>query len=108
MSATLEADAMTPQEITKLEKSLEEDVTTLSHKRERKAALEQQVCYTSTHMSCIYFSARHLRDALLASALSPQSPRTLLSLSHAFISFPHFLFVIRLPGQVTDKGDEFV
>ena len=108
MSATLEADAMTPQEITKLEKSLEEDVTTLSHKRERKAALEQQVRSTSTHMSCICFSARPLRDALLASALSPQSTRTLLSLSHAFISFPRILSVIRIPGQVTDKRDEFV
>ena len=39
----MEADSMTPQEITKLEKSLEADVATLSQKRERKAALEQQV-----------------------------------------------------------------
>jgi len=42
MSATL-ADTMTPQEITKLEKSLATDITTLAAKRDRKFALEQNL-----------------------------------------------------------------
>jgi len=98
MSATLEADAMTPQEITKLEKSLEEDVTTLSHKRERKAALEQQVRSTSTHMGFICFSARPLRDALLASALSPQEyPHVAQSVSR--FHFVRSYFVRHSPSR---------
>ena len=95
MSATLEADSMTPQEITKLEKSLAQDVTMLSQKRERKAALEQQVVHTHT-----YFVL--LRTGLCEHCLIMPFCLSLRRILSFMLSLCH------LPGQVTHEGDQLI
>eukprot|EP00038_Savillea_parva_P009804 m.185960 g.185960 ORF g.185960 m.185960 type:complete len:1307 (+) comp16612_c0_seq1:91-4011(+) len=60
MSATL-GDGMTPQEISKLEKSLEDDVASLGATRNRKLALEQSVKTLSKEMTTFDTNLRKMR-----------------------------------------------